>query len=312
MNSSPTNTKPRKLGRGLSSLISEPVSVEVAPNIQTFPEHSTSATNQSQSIPVTQISVSPFQPRRAIDEAALGQLADSIRRSGVMQPIIVRPLPNAGFELVAGERRWRAAQRAGLETIPAVVRTLSDADAAEWALVENIQREDLNPMERAWALRQMQEKFGLTHAQLAGRVSLERSTVANLIRLTELEPEIAAMIVNGEISAGHGRALLGMPSGAPRLGLAKAAAVGGWSVRRIEQAVQRPDEAIPEPAKQVIEEATGREAVLRDLERQVSQQLGTKVIINTDKQGKKGKMVIEFYGLDHFDGLLARMGVRAT
>ena len=120
------------------------------------------------------------------------------------------------------------------------------------------------------------------------------------------------MIVKGELSAGHGRALLAVPTGASRIGLAKAAVVGGWSVRRIEQAVQRPDEAIPEPAKQVIEESTGREAVLRDLERQISQQLGTKVTINTDKQGKKGRLMIEFYGLDHFDGLLGRMGIRAT
>lgn len=307
------SAKPRRLGRGLNSLMN--------PNIDTSssddpPSLSTKQTpiisDETRFLSIASISVSPFQPRRAIDPTTLTQLSESIRRSGIMQPVIVRPLSGGGFELVAGERRWRAAQLAGLETIPVVSRDLSDADAAEWALVENIQREDLNAMERAWALRHMQEKFGFTHAQLAERVSLERSTVANLIRLTELEPEISAMIVKGEISAGHGRALLAMPAGAPRIGLAKAAAVGGWSVRRVEQAVQRPDEAIPEPSKHVIEEATGREAVLRDLERQVSQQLGTKVLINTDKQGKKGRIIIEFYGLDHFDGLLVRMGVRAS
>lgn len=305
--------KSRRLGRGLSSLINSPVIVETAPSpeAQSNTEH-TPTTAPAASIAVGAISVSPFQPRRIITEEALNHLAESIQRAGVMQPIIVRPLGGGGFELVAGERRWRAAKKIGLTTIPAIVRELSDADAAEWALVENIQREDLNPMERAWALRQMQEKFGLTQAQLAERVSLERSTVANLIRLTDLEPEIAEMIVKGEISAGHGRALLALPAGAPRIGIAKAAAVGGWSVRRIEQAVHRPDEAIPEVAKNVIEDATGREAVLRDLERQISQQLGTKVIINTDKQGKKGKLMIEFYGLDHFDGLLIRMGIRAT
>jgi ParB family transcriptional regulator, chromosome partitioning protein len=309
----PIGQKSRRLGRGLSSLINSPVIVESpsAPETQHNTEHNP-ITSPAASIAVNSISVSPFQPRRVITEEALNHLAESIQRAGVMQPIIVRPRSGGGFELVAGERRWRAAKKVGLATIPAIVRELSDADAAEWALVENIQREDLNPMERAWALRQMQEKFGLTQAQLAERVSLERSTVANLIRLTDLEPEIAEMIVKGEISAGHGRALLALPAGAPRIGIAKAAAVGGWSVRRIEQAVQRPDEAIPEVAKNVIEDATGREAVLRDLERQISQQLGTKVIINTDKQGKKGKLMIEFYGLDHFDGLLIRMGIRAT
>jgi ParB family chromosome partitioning protein len=248
-----------------------------------------------------------------MDQQAIERLADSIRRSGVMQPIIVRggggALPR--YQLVAGERRWRAAQLAGLAEVPALVRDLTDEIAAEWALVENVQREDLNAMERAWALRALGERFQLTHADLAQRVGLERSTVANLIRLTDLEPEIAQMIVKGDLSAGHGRALLAIPAGEARLNLAREAVTNGWNTRRVEFLAQahsvRPENV---GSKRVTpQEISARQAVLRDLERQVSQKLGTKVLITTDRSGARGKMSIEFYSIDHFDGLLGRLGI---
>jgi ParB family chromosome partitioning protein len=298
----------KKLGRGLGGLVgirSDIVQVEMAP---TQPSADQIGTVQ---VPLDLIVPSPFQPRKVLDDGSIARLAESIGRSGVMQPIIVRRRGDQ-YELIVGERRWRASRKAGLTTIPAIVRDLNDQDAAEWALVENVQREDLNPMERAWALRALTEKFGMTQAEVAQRVALDRTTVTNLIRLTEIEPEIATMIAKGELSPGHGKALLALPPGEARLGVAKAAHAGDWSVRRTERAVQEfPSQKIPPAVEAVLEQASGREAVLRDLERQVSQQLGTKVTIQADRGGKRGKLIIEFYGLDHFDGLLARMGIRA-
>jgi ParB family chromosome partitioning protein len=198
---------------------------------------------------------------------------------------------------------------AGLETIPALVRDLTDEQAAEWALVENIQREDLNPMDRAFALKAMSERFKLTQEELARRVGLERPSVANLLRLTELEPAIADLIAKGVLTQGHGKALLSVPAGEKRERLAKLAAMMHWSVRRMEQeaAVLAKKPGVPLPA-----DASPRAAVLRDLERRIGEHLGTKVAIVTDRQGKRGRMMIEFYGLDHFEDLLTRLGVHSS
>jgi ParB family transcriptional regulator, chromosome partitioning protein len=297
----------RKLGRGIGALMGVPAPVA----IQTDARPVASSRVDVRQVPLGSIRVSPFQPRKVMDPGALARLADSIRHSGVMQPVIVRPISDGVFELVAGERRWRAAEAAGLTVVPALVRELTDEDAAEWALVENVQREDLNPIERGLALKSLVEKFGLTHAQIATRIGLERSTVANFIRLTELEPEIAAMIARGELSGGHGRALLSIPPGEARMSLAREAAVGGWNVRKVEMLAQAhaiaPENIGSKAPKQ--EEALARQAVLRDLERQIGQKLATKVLITTDRSGAKGKLTIEFYSIDHFDGLLARLGI---
>jgi ParB family chromosome partitioning protein len=316
----------RRLGRGLSSLMAldTPVRVETQPQVPVITEVKSQAMSMAkaetapaglsdfQSIDVTVISPSKYQPRKVMDEGAVARLAESIKRSGLMQPVIVRPVGGGKYELVAGERRWRAAQAAGLTSVPALVRTLSDEQSAEWGLVENVQREDLNPMERAWALKALAEKFGLQQAQLAERVGLERSTVANLVRLCELEPEIASMISKGELSAGHGKALLAAPAGPARVGLARSALTFAYSVRKLEGMAATLGEAKAVPGKpSPLEEMSGRLAHLRDLERQIGQQLGTKVQIATDRKGKRGKLTIEFYGLDHFDGLLTRLNVRA-
>ncbi len=315
----------RKLGKGLGALINpSPVRVEIAetkpqapaqvPNVLRTQQVALSNPDGLQTISVGLIDVSPFQPRKAMEPGAIERLADSIRRSGMMQPVILRRRSGGGvvhYELVAGERRWRAAQMAGLTEIPALVRELTDEIAAEWALVENVQREDLNAMERGWALRALAERFNLTQADLAQRVGLERSTVANLIRLTELEQEIAQMIVRGDLTAGHGRALLAIPAGEARLNLAREAVQNGWNTRRVEYLAQahsiKPENV---GSKRVTpQEITARQAVLRDLERQIGQHLGTKVLITTDRTGAKGKLTVEFYSIDHFDGLLARLGV---
>ena len=299
--------KPRKLGRGLSSLIGlqapqHPVTIESSGASQT------DILSDVKSVPIDSIDPSPFQPRRVVNESSLVRLAESIGRTGMLQPIVVRPMRRGDgterYELVAGERRWRAARLAAQTRIPALIKSLSDEDAAACALVENVQREDLNPMDRAFALRSLSERFGLSHEQLAERVGLERPTVANLIRLTELEPEIARLISIGKLSAGHGKALLAIAAGDERVSVANMAAQMGWSVRRVEQLSQR-----RAPATARAGEVSPRWAVLRDLERQIGQHLGTKVLIATDRKGKRGRMSIEFYGLDHFDGLLARLGI---
>lgn len=269
-----------------------------------------------------------FQPRREMDGGSLERLAASIRASGVMQPIAVRRLGQgddrrAGvggveFEIVAGERRWRAAQMAGLERVPAVVSELSDREAAEWALVENLQREDLNTMDRAWGLRNLVESFGLAHADVGERVGLDRSSVSNLLRLTELETSVQSLLREGSLGLGHGKALLSAGAGAEREKLAKLAASQKWSVRRLERAAGALG-AAPAGAGVVggapkLGGAAGRDplradAAIRELERQLGEHLGTRVRITTGASRTKGRVVLDFYSLEHFDGLMGLMGV---
>ncbi|MFN0131373.1 MAG: ParB/RepB/Spo0J family partition protein [Phycisphaerales bacterium] len=254
---------------------------------------------------------SPFQPRREFGQNAIDTLSDSILRSGLMQPIIVRPGTSPGtFELVAGERRWRAAGQAGLATVPAIVRELTDEQSAEWALVENVQREDLNPMERAAAFRLLMDRFGLTHAQVAERVGMDRTTVTNTTRLLELEEAIRLMIGAGRLSAGHGRALLMAPPGPSRIDLAQRASDEYWSVRRLERAAgeMAQGDGGGAAAGAVTPAAEARAASREALEKGLGAHLGTKVSIATDRSGKRGRLVIEFYGLDHLDGLLSKFG----
>jgi ParB family chromosome partitioning protein len=319
-------TPPRRLGRGLDALLSPaPVAVTASermptPAVENPSTASTAAAELAEQadpsrvivmIPVENLHPSPFQPRRGIDPATLIHLANSIKQSGMMQPIVVRALRSGGYELIAGERRWRAAMDAGLLSVPAILRDVTDLEAAELALVENVQREDLNAIEKGWALRTLSDRFNLTQSDLAARVSLERSTVANLIRLTELEPEICEMIQRGELTGAHGKALLAIPAGEARLNLAREAAANEWTTKRVEY-LAKAHSIAPEQVgskRESSSEITARHAVLRDLERQLGQHLGTKVIITTDHSGKKGKLSLEFYSIDHFDGLLNRLGI---
>lgn len=296
--------KPRRLGRGLSALVQSaaPVSVEVGePN---GPGDEGSGHPGITRIGLDQIVASPYQPRRSFDQLELEQLAQSIRQAGVIQPILVRlskQIPTI-YELVAGERRWRAAALAGLERVPAIVVSLSDHEAAEWALIENLQRKDLDPMERAHALRNLCSRFGLSHQQLAERVGLDRSTVANLIRVTELDESIQALIAGGELSIGHGKALLAIGDPGVRLQLARRAAAEHWTVRELERHDM--------PAAAAEGESGGREAspTLVDLERRLGEHLGTRVRITTSRGGTRGRLAMEFYSLDHFDGLMSKFG----
>jgi ParB family chromosome partitioning protein len=266
-------------------------------------------------IAVNEIVASPYQPRRIFDDGALAQLADSIRRAGVMQPIIVRrATQGAGsgggvrYELVAGERRWRAARLAGIAAIPALVRDLSDEQAAEWAVIENVQREDLNPMERAEALQRLSSRFRLTQAQIAERVGIDRSSVANLIRLLELEEPLRLLVSSGSLGLGHGRALLGVAPGPARVTLGERAASEGWSVRKLERVCASIAAPVSATTAQPGAADFSRLAARAALEKQLGEHLGTKVQITTDRSGNRGRLTIEFFDLDHFDGLLTKLG----
>jgi ParB family transcriptional regulator, chromosome partitioning protein len=288
----------KRLGRGLAHLLAAEV-----PSVTIDTPRAAPST-----IPLDHIRPGKFQPRKQFDEASLSGLAESIRHSGVMQPIVVRPVAGAGpsFEIVAGERRWRAARLAGLTEIPAIQQALSDLESAEWSVAENLQRADLNPIEKAWSLRGLVENFGLTQDQIAQRLGIERSSVSNMIRLTELEPEIAEMVVGGQLSAGHGKALLALSPGMGRMRMAKLASEGKWSVRQIEAAIRRAVQGDPSPVPNA--EPDPKAAVLADLERQLGQYLGTKVQIRAGVSHERGSIQVDFYGLDHFDGLLRKMG----
>jgi len=316
----------RRLGKGLASLLGQPVRVDATtgPGPERVEEATSGQTSEVapgaappsiassgfQRIPIDDITPNRFQPRREIDQSALERLRDSIKAAGIMQPIAVRPRTagssgGEAWELIAGERRWRAARLAGLTHVPAVVTELDDKDAAEWAVVENLQREDLNPIDRAWAFRSLAERFAMPHKTIAERVGLDRSSITNLIRLTELEAEIQSLIAAGTLSTGHAKALLSIPAGSDRVRLARQAAENAWSVRRLEQLGARAATTSAEagaPAR-----SPGAHA---DLERQLSEHLGTRVSLRTDASGSKGSIAITFFSLDQFDEIVARFGFR--
>jgi ParB family chromosome partitioning protein len=249
----------RRLGRGLSSLIGEAVSIDAVQSpdqvimnreSQDSPSLGDSGEKPSERvvrIPINSIVPSPYQPRTRFDEGRLAQLADSIRTAGVMQPLLVRRRavapdqvsvpPDEVYELVAGERRWRAAAMAGLSVVPAVVVALRDQEAAEWALIENLQREDLGVLERAVAFRNLAEKFGLTHAQIGERVGIDRSSVTNHIRLLELEADLRGAVESGALTFGHAKVLLGMPPGLLRQEMGRKAVDRRWTIRELEDHV---------------------------------------------------------------------------
>lgn len=306
-----TKDRPRRLGRGLSSLVSEPVSVGVPealsdPSPMEAPDTPASPDRHSTMVPIENVVPSPFQARESFDDAALEGLAASIRRSGIMQPIVLRRT-DEGLELVAGERRWRAAKLAELTHVPAVIRTISDEESAELGLVENVQREDLNPIERARAFSMLATTFDLTHAEIAERVGVSRPSVSNFVRLLELEEPLQDRIIDGSLSAGHAKVLLSLTPGGDRVTIGERSASSGWSVRRLEHEVGRLLQVKAPPS-------SGRTVTthLAELERQLSDHLGSQVRIRADSSGQKGRIEIAFYDLDHFDGLMSRFGFKMS
>jgi ParB family transcriptional regulator, chromosome partitioning protein len=249
-------------------------------------------------LPVDEIRPNPYQPRRVFDDAALAELTASIEAVGVLQPVLVRPTPR-GYQLVAGERRWRASRAAGLETIPALVRDTEEIAALAQAVIENVQRADLNPIEEAAAYQQLIAEFSLTQDDVATRVGRSRSAVANTLRLLQLSPEIQRMVLDSSLSAGHARALLGTIDLKLRVALAERAVEEQLSVRQLEALVKEHD---PAQAKRSTERAapgTTKPAALLELEQLLSDRLATRVHLQLGR--KKGRIEIEFADLEDLE-----------
>ncbi len=251
-------------------------------------------------LPIEFMQRGKYQPRRDMHPEALEELANSISAQGVMQPIVVRPIGEDRYEIIAGERRWRASQQAGLDVIPAIIRDVSDEAAIAMALIENIQREDLNAIEEAQALIRLQQEFELTQEEVARAVGKSRATVANLMRLMSLQETVRTMIERGDIEMGHGRALLAL-DGPKQLEAARACVAKGLSVRQTEELVrklQQPEAEIATPQKM--------DADTRRLQDELSDQLGVPVLIQQNARGK-GKLVLKYNSLDELEGILGHI-----
>jgi ParB family chromosome partitioning protein len=251
-------------------------------------------------IPVSEVDANPFQPRADFDKAQLEELKQSILSTGILQPIVVRPAGER-YQVVVGERRLRAAKELGLERIPALVRQTGDGELLELALIENVQRADLNPMEKAKAFRRLMQEFGLTQEQVAQRVSQERSTVANFVRLLELPKEVQDHVSRGSISMGHARALLTIADGVKQRELAERVAKEGVSVRDVERLIARGEPPMRRASRRE------KSPQVRSLEDRLKRHLGTRVSISEGKN--RSRLVIEFYGTEDFDRLMQIMGV---
>ena len=330
-----------KLGRGLGRLIpvsvksaatetaqkvvasSPPISAESAPSrpaASVVAQPSTNAQPKVEAVSGRQIAQVKIQavvpnsrqPRMDFDAKAIEELADSIRSAGLIQPIVVRPVTGTSgrYELIAGERRWRACQTLGWTEIPAIITNATDQDSGIWALIENVHRTDLNPMDRAAALQKLVAEFRLTHEALAEQLGMDRSSITNLLRLSELDSATADLVRKGHLTQGHAKALLGVSSQKTRATLAESAVRGDWSVRSLEREVQRLSEAdidVPRGTP-----ASRRRSNIDALERKLSQAIGTEVKIQTGKKPNTGKLLISFYSLEQFEGIVSRMGVKAS
>lgn len=292
--------KKRGLGRGLDALLgvgksgqsAEPAVVESGTARTQFDEDGV-----LRSLPVDLIQRGKYQPRLDIAAESLRELADSILAQGIMQPIVVRPIPGQKFEIIAGERRWRATQLAGLDVIPALVRDVSDQAAIAMALIENIQREDLNPIEEAAALQRLQREFDLTQQEVATAVGKSRSTVANLLRLMTLQEDVRRLLEHGDLEMGHARALLGLAE-ADQSAAARTVVAKGLTVRQTEALVRSLLEKKTRPTslKQL-------DPNVRRLQDDLSQRLGAQVLIQHTSKGR-GKVVVSYNSLDELDGIL--------
>lgn len=286
--------KKRGLGRGLDALLS-------GSSAATLQEEAVQVDSRElQHLPLDLIQRGKYQPRRDMDPQALEELAQSIKAQGVMQPIVVRPIGNGRYEIIAGERRWRATQQAGLDKIPAMVREVPDEAAIAMALIENIQREDLNPIEEAAALQRLQQEFQLTQQQVADAVGKSRVTVANLLRLIALPEEIKTLLSHGDLEMGHARALLGLPESRQVEG-ARHVVARGFTVRQTEALVRQWLTTSEEPVKTVRTDPD-----ISRLEQRLAERLGAPVQIRHGQKGK-GQLVIRYNSLDELQGVLAHI-----
>ncbi len=276
----------RRLGRGLDGLLP--------------PASGQASSHTGREAPIETVHPNRAQPRRRFDEAALEELAQSIREHGILEPILVRKRPQSGYEIVCGERRWRAAQRAGLHQVPIFVRELNEQSAFEAALVENLQREDLSPTETARAYQRLADEFEMTQEAIALRVGKSRSAVANVMRLLQLPSDILEMIEIGQLSEGHGRALLGSPDTKQMMRFARLAAEQNLSVRDIERRVRAASKGAAPPPQPPIKSAN-----IRALEQRLSRSLGSTVTVE-DRSGK-GRIVIQYSSLEELDQVLTKL-----
>jgi ParB family chromosome partitioning protein len=285
--------RPKGLGRGLDALLSG--NDEAAPGGESL-----------QMLAIDRVQPGRYQPRTKMDAASLAELAESIREQGVMQPILVRPVDGARFEIIAGERRWRAAGQAGLREVPALVRSVPDHAALALALVENIQREDLNPLEEAQGLARLVEEFKLTHDAVAKAIGRSRSAVTNLLRLTSLAPPVQEYLLAGSLEMGHARALLALPA-AQQAGAAARVVNGSLSVRETERLVH----GLLNPAKRAARRGKpSYDADTARLENDLAEKLGAVVHIEPGRKGA-GRVVIRYSTLEQLDGIDARLGLAA-
>jgi ParB family chromosome partitioning protein len=280
------NVKKRGLGRGLDALLGD---FSVPP-----PEKSQSL----ETLPIEYLQRGKYQPRKDMNPEKLQDLANSIKAQGIIQPIVVRAIDTNQYEIVAGERRWRAAQLAGLADVPVVIKEVDDHTAMAIALIENIQREDLNPLEEADALKRLLEEFAMTHQQIANAIGKSRATVTNLLRLIELQPEVKNLLIHKQLEMGHARALLAL-EGAQQIDTARKIVKDGLTVRAAERLIKAVQE--PKPAKiKVVDHDTLR------LQENLTARLGAKVIIDHKDNGT-GKLVINYSSLEELDGIIEQI-----
>ncbi|MHB8911400.1 MAG: ParB/RepB/Spo0J family partition protein [Lysobacter sp.] len=305
----PAAAKKRGLGRGLEALLGPRAAAE-APLLEAQPS------DVPRTLPVDALAPGKYQPRKTMDDGKLAELAESIKAQGVIQPIVVREVPGARgnggktYEIIAGERRWRATRLAGLAEIPVVIRVVDDRTVIAMALIENIQREDLNPLEEAQSLHRLIDEFDLTHAQAAEAVGRSRAAVSNLLRLLELPAEIRVLVETRAIEMGHARALLALTPQAA-IALARQAAEAGWSVREVEHRVQQLAAGVlPNTGGKGTSAKAKPQADIVSLERELSESLNTKVSVMHGRGGR-GRLVIHYSDLDSLDGVLEKLRGKA-
>ncbi len=323
----PTKKKrKRRLGKGLESLLSKPVKISPPPQVEDKSSGDIKGSEELNSViarssgsesvdgeeggglvylNIDAIIPNPRQPRQVFDDDGLTALADSIKKAGLMQPIVVRIASDAGtYELVAGERRWRAAQIAGLQQLPSIVRDLDDKTSAEWALIENLQREDLNPIDRAEAFDRLVVDFNATQQQIAAQLGIDRSSVANFLRLNDLEPPVKDAVRDGRLSMGHAKVILGIPDMSTSKAISHTCAREQWSVRELERRVKK---LSGKKSPKAAGEPNPLSMYMDDLATQLGEHLGTKIKISLGSKKGSGKLSIDFYSNDQFEGILDQL-----
>jgi len=301
----------RRLGKGLGGLLHKPVeimkpgAVEGAVFTSPGPVDSPPSGAELVQLPVENVAPNPRQPRQVFDDDSLGSLADSIKSAGLMQPIVVRNVAK-GYEIIAGERRWRAASIAGLTHVPAIIRDLDDRTSAEWALIENLQREDLNPIDRAEAFDRLVVDFKATQQDIATQLGIDRSSVSNFLRLNDLESSAKDAVRDGRLSMGHAKVLLGIPELTKCKAIARKCAAEQWSVRELERQLKK--SSIASKKSVARSELSALEMFAESMSEQLGDHLGTKVKITLGPKRGGGKLRIDFYDNAQLEGIFDRLG----